>query len=206
MARRRALIDLVAGVAGATALIFLVFGEGLAFWLAIPFAIAAYLGVRLLRPPLRTADIDQARELREAWRSLEQAKGDLQAIRQMVPRITSPEVRQTVRRIVDSAERLLVAIQEDEALPVAKPFAERITTPCAALLTEYIRLSGRGVVSAVPVLARIEQYDFELIQQEINQLYEEIHRRQVIDLAVQSEMIELNREISERSTPRRIGP
>ena len=74
------------------------------------------------------------------------------------------------------------------------------------MLTEYVRLSGRGVRSADALLEKTETRDLALIEQEIDGFYEQLHRGHMVDLATLSEMLELNLEGIRGTASRRFKP
>ena len=139
-------------------------------------------------------------------RAFSAALAHLAAVRRLEPRIANPNARLDVRHIGDAIERVLRAIKEDDNLPAAMPLVEQILAPCEALLTEYVRLSSREVASAKATIEQTESRDLNRIRQTLDDVYEALHRKAVIDLAVLSEMIELNRDSITLTLPRRIEP
>jgi hypothetical protein len=204
MASRLAPGDLPAGVAAAATLL-IVLVIGVTPWLAIPLAVATYLGAGLLRPRRQPggAVSDEARQQRLAYQA---ALANASAIRALVPRIAKPAVREQVGRILDRIDRSLRVMCDDGDLAAASVLDDRLLEPFKALLAEYVRLASRGVRSADALLERIETHRLPQIEQAIDAFYERLHRRQVIDLATLGEVIELNVESIRATPPRRVTP
>jgi hypothetical protein len=86
----------------------------------------------------------------------------------------------------------------------ARAVVERYLLPSRRLLTQYARLAGRGVASAGPAIAKIEENDLPLLDRKLRELYEGLHRGDVIDLEVASEMLEFDLAGVEPASPRRL--
>ena len=182
--------ELLAG--GAAAALFLVaVALSISSWLAILLALTTYAGVVLLWPrrSRRAAAGDDARRQHLAYQS---ALANASAIRMLAQRIAKPAVREHVDRILGRIARVLAAMREDGSLAAAPVFDEQLLTPFRAVLTEYVRLAGRGVRSADGLLERTESRDLALIEQAVDTFYEQLHRGHMIDLATLSDVLELN--------------
>src|SRR5687767_6384021 len=105
-------VDRLAGGVAAVGFALLVFPLGLSPWLAIPLAVATYVGVALLDLPWPTVarqrwggwphdDVRQATPEELAYhRAFEEAIGLADLIRDLAPEIATPAVRDQVGRIV----------------------------------------------------------------------------------------------------------
>jgi hypothetical protein len=195
--------DLLAGGAAA-AMLLLAVALGLTPWLAIPLAVVTYAGIVLL--PSRAArdePVDEAHRQRLAFQA---ALADLEAIRALQPRIDNPPVREQVGRILDRTAQVLAVMREDGKLAVAPLFVDHLLEPARALLTEYVRLSNRGITSAGDLLEKTETHDLPRIEQAIDTFYERLHRSHMVDLATLGEVLELNLEHIATTSSRRFTP
>jgi hypothetical protein len=106
--------------------------------------------------------------------------------------IGQPATRAQALRICATADNILAVLAEEGREPrIARDFLDRYLTPATTILSQYVRLSSRGVASAHEALDRVESHDLPLIEQKMSELYERIHRGDVIDLQVASEMLEM---------------
>jgi hypothetical protein len=188
--------DLLAGGA-ATALLLLAVGLGLTPWLAIPAAVVAYAGIALLWPRPAPDEPDP---------SYQAALADVEAIRALQAHIAKPAVRDQVGHILDQSGQVLAVIREDGNMAVALLFNDHVLAPTRALLTEYVRLSTRGISSAGDLLEKTETHDLPRIGQAIGTFYERLHRSHVVDLATFGEVLELNLEHIDTTSSRRFTP
>jgi hypothetical protein len=193
--------DLLAGGAAVAALLLLV-ARGVKPWLAILLAVMIYGVVVLLRPWRKHRDVtgDNARQHDLAYQA---ALANVAAIRTLAPRIAKPAVREQVDRILDRTARVLGAMREDGTQASARDFNDRLLVPFHGLLTEYVRLSSRGVRSAGDLLEKTETRELPMIERAIDGYYEHLHRAHLVDLATLGEMLELNLEGIRATTPRR---
>jgi hypothetical protein len=192
--------DLLAGGLAA-ALLLLAIRFGMALWLAIVIAVVAYASIVLLRSrPAPEATVDEAQRYHLAYQA---AVANAGAIGALQPRIGNPTAREQVGRILDRSAQVLAVIQEDGNLAVAPLFNDRVLAPARALLTEYVRLSNRGVSSAGDLLEKTETHDLPRIEQAIDTFYERLHRSHMVDLATLGEMLELNLESIATTSSRR---
>jgi hypothetical protein len=189
--------DLGAGVVGAALLLVLVFVLHVPLLIAITAAIAVYLMLRIglgrLSEYADPARLSDARAITQC----EDRIADLTRLTEPVGRLTKPDVYQRITRIVQALGRIAAVIKHDpDKRKAARPFLELWVKPIQALLEQYVRLSTRGIKSAQDELTRIEQADLPMIEDRLAQLYEDLHRGDLIDLEVGSETLSLNlREI-----------
>jgi len=190
--------------------------------LAVALAAGIYLGLALLRLPSPTWP-------GAAWRSLpwetwgNQEDGDIrdarpeeqtyaaafahaQSIRALVPRIAKPPVRDQIGFILDRVDQILTAMGDDQDLSQAPVLDAYLLEPLLDLLSTYLRLAGRGVQSGGEALERIESHDLPLILKAVDDFYERLHSRQLIDLAAKSDVIAFNLESVRAMMRRRATP
>jgi hypothetical protein len=138
-------------------------------------------------PEAAPAPVDGA--MREV---INQGVTKISEVRRTALGITAPAVRQQALRICASADNVLAALADGDKDPrIARDFLTRYLDPAQTILTQYVRLSSRGIASARPALDRVETHDLPLIEGKMDELYERIHRGNVIDLQVASEMLEM---------------
>ena len=107
--------------------------------------------------------------------------------------IPAPAAREQAFRVAAAADRVAEVMAEDKTdAETVRWFIDRYLTPTEGVLERYARLSQRGLEAAAPTLARVEERDLPLLETRLNDLYEQIHRGDVIDLAVASEMLEFD--------------
>ncbi|MGH2616538.1 MAG: hypothetical protein ACRDJC_14955, partial [Thermomicrobiales bacterium] len=71
-------------------------------------------------------------------------------------------------------------------------FDRQLLEPTASLLDRYVRLSQRGVAGADETLRRVEEQNLPLLISRFDALYDQLHRGEIVDLAVASEMLDLD--------------
>jgi hypothetical protein len=110
-------------------------------------------------------------------------------------RIEAPAAREQAFRVCAAADRVAEALAGGAGdATVARAFLDRYLGPAEGVLDRYVRLAGRGVAAAEPTLVRVEEHDLPLLETKLTELYEHIHRGDVIDLEVAREMLELDLE------------
>jgi hypothetical protein len=135
--------------------------------------------------------------------SFQAALANVEAISGLQSTIAKPAVREQVGRILDQIARVLAVMREDRNFAVAPLFNDHLLTPVRALLTEYVRLSNRGVTSAGDLLDRTESHDLPRIERAVQTFYERLHRSHVVDLATLGEVLELDLERIDTTSSRR---
>ena len=125
-------------------------------------------------------------ELRDAL-----ASGREQAarMRRSLGGINDREVRLRVTNLVDDADRILGSLRDRGDVILARTFNDRYLAPASTILTRYARLVSRDLTTARPVLDRVENHDLPLLQKRYSEFYEQVHRGDLIDLEVASEML-----------------
>lgn len=115
------------------------------------------------------------------------------AMRAQARRIAKPDVRDRALAICASADRILGALDDfPSERQLARDFVDRYLTPAEAIVSRYTRLSGRGVSSAEPTLVKVETEDLPLLDAKLAELYDRLHRGDLIDLEVAREMLALD--------------
>ena len=185
--------ELPAGGVAAIAFAAFVFPLDLNLWLALALAAATYIGVVLVWPPVAdlrapSADIDDAGE----HLAYEEALNTAAALREETARIARPDVQDRVVRMLDHADRILVAMNEDGNLAAAPVFNEGWLTPLHTAVTEYVRLSGRDVKSARARADRVETCHLARYEAAIDAFDEELNRSSEIDVAALREVLDSN--------------
>ena len=124
---------------------------------------------------------------------LADGRAEVARMRQLGERVPADAVKLRVRSICDTADRILGAIAEDRKDPqLALDFLERYLEPAEALLTQYARLATRNVATAASVLTKVETRDLPRLDAKLKELFEQIHRGDVIDLEVTCEMLDFD--------------
>lgn len=119
------------------------------------------------------------------------AKGRERAaqMRRTIGGINDREIRLRVANLVDDADRILTSLRDRGDTVLAHTFNDRYLAPATTILTRYARLVSRDLTTARPVLDRVETHDLPLLQRRYDEFYEQVHRGDLIDLEVASEML-----------------
>lgn len=196
--------DLIAGVAAAAVLLVVVVGLDASILVGIVLAIAAYIGIVLVRPRVDRTAVDTKEQITErATIAYQTSLTKAAQIRSLATRIQKDAPRETTLHIADQADRILAAMKEDGNLTAAPLFLEQLLEPTDELLENYVRLSTRGVTAANELLTRNETQDLPMIEQAARNFFEKMHRDSIVDLAALSEVLEFNLETMTPVTPRR---
>lgn len=127
---------------------------------------------------------------------IDQGVADVARLRSNALRMTDPDVKARALGICTRADDILAVLSEpgrDELL--AREFVDQVLTPARTVFANYVRLSERRIASAEPALRRVEHHDLPYIERTLNDVYERLHRDDVISLEVASEMLTLGRAI-----------
>ncbi|MEJ7839339.1 MAG: 5-bromo-4-chloroindolyl phosphate hydrolysis family protein [Thermomicrobiales bacterium] len=104
--------------------------------------------------------------------------------------IPKPEVRRQTLSVCASADQVLSAIEENpREVALASDFLDRYLKPASSIIGDYSRLASRNVASALPTLAKVESHDLPLLTSKLDDLYDRLHRGNLIDLEVAREML-----------------
>lgn len=107
-------------------------------------------------------------------------------------RIPTPAARERAFAVCAAADRVAEVMAEDKTDPrTVRWFIDRYLSPTEALIERYARLAQRHLPDAEATLAKVEAHDFPLLERRLDGIYQQLHRGDVIDLAVASEMLEL---------------
>ncbi len=115
--------------------------------------------------------------------------------------INDREVRLRVTNLVDDADRILMSLRDRGDTVLANTFNDRYLAPATTILTRYSRLVSRDLTTARPVLDRVETHDLPLLQRRYDEFYEQVHRGDLIDLEVASEMLAFELDEPVNGTP-----
>jgi hypothetical protein len=168
-------------------------------WALIFQAVATYGA----ETPQRVADVIRSflpasSPVREAAEMTPPATPSLDAIDERIQRlwriarkIPKPAVRDQAFRICAAADRIAEVMANDRSdMRTIAWFNERLLEPAESLLASYVRLSSRGVAGAEETLRRVEEQNLPQIESRLDLLYDQLHRGEVVDLAVASEMLD----------------
>lgn len=123
-----------------------------------------------------------------AFASLHERIEGLKEIAKMIP---EGSTRDQAVRICGAADRIAGAMAADRTdAETVSWFNDRLLKPTQSLLTGYVRLSSRGVTGADETLRRIEDQNLPAIKSRLDALYDQLHRGEIVDLAVTSEMLD----------------
>ncbi len=148
------------------------------------------------RSPARDVAVDP--ELAEV---LSTGREQAARMRRTLGGINDREIRLLVANLVDDADRILGSLRDRGDTVLARTFNDRYLAPATTILTRYARLVSRGLTSARPVLDRVETHDLPLLQRRYDEFYEQVHRGDLIDLEVASEMLSFELDEPVNGTP-----
>ena len=123
-------------------------------------------------------------------RLMAEGEARVDAMRSQARRIPKPAVRDQALSLSASADRILAVLGETpENQQLASDFLSRYLTPAGAIISRYAHLAARNVPSAAPTLAKVEAEDLPLLDHKMSELYDRLHRGDLIDLEVAREML-----------------
>ena len=129
----------------------------------------------------------------EIERVLRDGETKVDAMRREARRIPKPAVRDQALDVCAAADRILAVLAENpHERTLASDFLTRYLTPAEAIVTRYARLATRGVSTASATLAQVEQEDLPLLDRKFRELYDRLHRGDLIDLEVARELLQLD--------------
>lgn len=142
-------------------------------------------GARLLKRPSTEAPFAAA--------SFAQVHDQIEQLKGIAWQLPEGSVRDQVLRVAHSAERIagVMAADRADAASVDR-FTSHYLEPTVSLLTRYARLSGRGVAGAEDILRRVEEENLPLLESRLDELYDRLHRGEIIQLAATSEMLDFD--------------
>lgn len=108
-------------------------------------------------------------------------------------RIPSEAARQQAFRVCVAADRVAEALVERSAdAPTVQWFIDCYLKPTETLLDRYERVARRVDREAEPALTKVERESLPLVESRLDSLYQQLHRGDVIDLAVATDMLEFD--------------
>ena len=110
-------------------------------------------------------------------------------MRATLPGIRDQSVRTRATHLVDDADRIVTSVRERGDAHMAGVFNDRYLGPATTILSRYSRIAARDLSTARGAVQRVEQHDLPLLQTKFDEFYEQIHRGDLIDLEVASEML-----------------
>jgi hypothetical protein len=123
-----------------------------------------------------------------AFASVHERIERLKGISRQIP---DGSVREQALRICAAADRIAEVMAADRTdAKTVDWFNTHVLEPTESLLTGYVRLAGRGVAGAGETLRRVEEQNLPLIESRLDALYDQLHRGEIVDLAVASEMLD----------------
>jgi hypothetical protein len=144
------------------------------------------------QPQPRSQRTEDAAPTADMARLVDEGIERVAALRRIAIGIENPSARAQTMRICATADNILAALAEEgRETRLAREFLDQYLAPARTIVGQYARLSTRNVPAAQPALERVETHDLPLIERRMGELYERIHRGDVIDLQVASEMLEL---------------
>jgi hypothetical protein len=84
-------------------------------------------------------------------------------------------------------------------------FDTQLLEPTESLLGRYVRLENRDVAGAEQTLRRVEEQNLPQLEARFDALYDQLHRGEIVDLAVASEMLDLDPPEPPPALPRAPG-
>lgn len=125
--------------------------------------------------------------------AISEAGSLIDRMRQSARAIPKPEVRQQALGLCASADMVLSAIEENpNETELASDFLNRYLTPASTIVTGYSRLANRNIPSARATLEKIETHDLSILATKVDEIYDRLHRGNLIDLEVAREMLSLD--------------
>ncbi|HEV2528439.1 MAG TPA: hypothetical protein VGT61_08340 [Thermomicrobiales bacterium] len=110
-------------------------------------------------------------------------------MRATLPGIRDQAIRTRATNLVDDADRIVSSVRERGDAHMAEVFNDRYLAPATTILSRYSRIAARDLTTARDAIQRVEQHDLPLLQTKFDEFYEQIHRGDLIDLEVASEML-----------------
>lgn len=125
-------------------------------------------------------------ELRDALR---RGRDLANRMRRSLGGIRDGQIRTRATHLVDDADRILASLRDRGDRTLAATFNERYLTPAETILSRYTRLQALDLTTGRDALDRVESHDLPLLQKRYDEFYEQVHRGDLIDLEVASEML-----------------
>lgn len=122
---------------------------------------------------------------------IDEAEARVAGLWRSARRLPAGPAREQAFQVAAAADRVAEVMAADRTDgETVRWFVDRLLVPTEQLLDRYGRLTQRGVAGAEPMLAKVETEDLPRIEARLDALYQQLHRGDVVDLAVTSEMLE----------------
>ena len=117
----------------------------------------------------------------------------IERLKEITGQIPEGPARDRALRMCAAADRIVATMAADrtDAATVGW-FDSQLVEPTESLLRRYARLTSRGVAGADETLRRVEEHNLPLLESRFDALHDQLHRGEIIDLAVASEMLEFS--------------
>lgn len=125
--------------------------------------------------------------------AIEEAEARVARLWRVARQIPEGSARERAFGVCAAADRVAEVLAQDKDRvdgDTVRWFVDRLLSPTESLLDRYARLATRGVDAAEPTLVKVADEDLPRIEARLDTLYQQLHRRDVVDLAVSSEMVE----------------
>lgn len=140
-----------------------------------------------------TAAAPSSRESSRPTATVEQVEERVARLWRMARSIPVPSAREKAFAVCAAADRVAEVLAADRRDPeTASWFIETYVKPAESLLQGYARIASRGVAGADATLAKVEEHDLPMLEEQIDKVYQQLHRGDLVDLEVTSEMLELS--------------
>lgn len=117
----------------------------------------------------------------------------IERLKETAWQIPDGPAREQAMRICAAADRIVAAMAADRTgAETVAWFDTSLLEPTASLLDRYARLASRGVSGADDTLRRVEEQNLPQLESRFDALYDQLHRGEIVDLAVASEMLDLD--------------
>jgi hypothetical protein len=117
----------------------------------------------------------------------------IDGMRASARQIPKADVRRQALDVCAASDQVLSAIADNPSeVALARDFLNRYLTPASTIVSDYSRLASRNVPSASATLAKVEEHDLPLLTTKMHELYDRLHRGNLIDLEVAREMLSLD--------------
>ncbi|MFN8592872.1 MAG: 2TM domain-containing protein [Thermomicrobiales bacterium] len=141
-----------------------------------------------------TASGQTGRNVRETAgpAALESVEERVKRLWRTARQIPEGPVRDQAFRICAAADRVAEVMSTDRTDPgTVAWFDAQLLAPTEDLLSRYSRLRGRDIAGAEDTLRRVEAENLPQIEARLDALYDQLHRGEIVDLAVASEMLDI---------------
>lgn len=115
----------------------------------------------------------------------------IERLKESAWQIPEGPARDRALRICAGADRVVATMAADRTdAETVGWFDAQLLEPTESILRRYARLRSRGVTGADDTLRRVEEHNLPLLESRFETLHDQLHRGDIIDLAVASEMLD----------------